>query len=506
MAVALADFGFAVGFVGQGAGFEFAGPGAEAHRAAHFVYAQEFAQFIDDAMRCLRIEFSAVGLLEAGGVACVFDCGALHAEADAEKGNFVIAGVLDGVDHALDAALAEAAGNENAVVALEPLFRGFERIDFLGFDPVDDGFVMIREAAVQQGFAQTFVGVFELDIFADDADVHFAFGMVQAPQHVEPRLHVGGALFEAEEADDLRVEAFFAELDGDFVNCFHVFHGNNAGFGDVAEEGYFFLEILGDVAIASAKKDIGLNADAEHFFDRMLGRLGLEFAGGGDVGNESDVNEQRVFGSEFEAHLANGFEERQGFDVADCASDFDDDNVDTFSDASEAAFDFVGDVGNDLDGFSEVIAAALLGENGFVDAAAGPVIVAGKLDVGEAFVVAEVEVGFSTIVGDKDFAVLIRAHSAGIHVQVRVTFLDGDFKAATFEETTDGRCRYALTERRNNTASYKDIFWRHPGCSPPHRAELSLSNLRRIDVHIIIFGSGSCVNEKSLLERIGKFS
>jgi hypothetical protein len=35
---------------------------------------------------------------------------------------------------------------------------------------------------------------------------------------------------------------------------------------------------------------------------------------------------------------------------------------------------------------------------------------------------------------------------------------------------------------------------------------LSLSNLRRIDVHIIIFGSGSCVNEKSLLERIGKFS
>ncbi len=116
----------------------------------------------------------------------------------------------------------------------------------------------------------------------------------------------------------------------------------------------------------------------------------------------------------------------------------------SFGDALDAAFDFVGDVGDDLDGFAEIIAAAFLGENGFVDAAGGPVIVAGKLDVGEAFVVAEVEIGFRAIVGDEDFAVLIRAHRAGIHVQVRITFLDGDFEAATFEETADGRCCYAL--------------------------------------------------------------
>jgi len=160
---------------------------------------------------------------------------------------------------------------------------------------------------------------------------------------------------------------------------------------------------------------------------------------------------------------------------------------------------------NYLDSFTEVIAAAFLGENGFVDAAAGPVIVAGKLDVGKAFVVAEVQVGFGSIVSDKDFAVLIRAHGAGIHVQIRVTFLDGDFKAATFEETADRRCRYALAERRNNTAGYKNIFWRHPGRSPPHGAELSLSNLHRIDVHIIMSGRRNCVNEKCLLKRIEKF-
>ncbi len=51
MAVALADFGFAIGFEGEGAGLELAGPRAEAHGAAHFVHAEEFAQFVDHAMR-----------------------------------------------------------------------------------------------------------------------------------------------------------------------------------------------------------------------------------------------------------------------------------------------------------------------------------------------------------------------------------------------------------------------------------------------------------------------
>jgi hypothetical protein len=51
---------------------------------------------------------------------------------------------------------------------------------------------------------------------------------------------------------------------------------------------------------------------------------------------------------------------------------------------------------------------------------------------------AEVEVGLGTIFGDEDFAVLKRAHRAGIDVEVGITFLKGDFETATFEETTDG--------------------------------------------------------------------
>src|SRR5271165_6385435 len=46
MAVALTDFGFAVGLVGEGASFEPAGPGAQAHGATHFVNTKEFAKLV----------------------------------------------------------------------------------------------------------------------------------------------------------------------------------------------------------------------------------------------------------------------------------------------------------------------------------------------------------------------------------------------------------------------------------------------------------------------------
>ena len=107
--------------------------------------------------------------------------------------------------------------------------------------------------------------------------------------------------------------------------------------------------------------------------------------------------------------------------------------------------DFVGDVRNDLDGLAEIIAAALLGQNGFVDAAGGPVVVAGKLGVGKTFVMAEVEIGFGAVFGDEDFSMLKRAHRAGIDVQVWIAFLKGDFETATFEETTDGGSCNALS-------------------------------------------------------------
>src|SRR5712671_1986813 len=123
---------------------------------------------------------------------------------------------------------------------------------------------------MQQGFAETFVGVFELDVFADDGDAYFAEGVMQAVDQVYPRLEALGVMLEFEEAQNLGVQAFAAEFYWDGVDGVHVFHGDYAGLGYVAEEGDFLFQVGGDVAVAAAEQNVRLDTDAKHFFYAVL--------------------------------------------------------------------------------------------------------------------------------------------------------------------------------------------------------------------------------------------
>ena len=67
--------------------------------------------------------------------------------------------------------------------------------------------------------------------------------------------------------------------------------------------------------------------------------------------------------------------------------------------------------------------------------------------VGEALVVAEVEVGLGAVVGDVDLAVLVGAHRAGVDVDVRVELLQRDLVAVAFEQRADRGRGQALAER-----------------------------------------------------------
>src|SRR6202040_2280203 len=109
MTVSLGDIGCAVSAESGGIPLDLAGPGAQAHSAAHFVHAQEFAQFVDHPVGGLRVKFRAVRAGEAGDIAGIFNRRALHAQANAEKWNFAASRVLNRVDHSLDSAFAESA-------------------------------------------------------------------------------------------------------------------------------------------------------------------------------------------------------------------------------------------------------------------------------------------------------------------------------------------------------------------------------------------------------------
>ena len=190
----------------------------------------------------------------------------------------------------------------------------------------------------------------------------------------------------------------------------------------------------------------------------MLGRLRLQLVGGGDVGDERDVDVERVAAADVLAELPDRLEEGERLDVAHGAADLDDDDVVVGRDAADAVLDLVGDVGDDLDGLAEVVAAPLLLDDGLVDPPGGDAVRLAGDGGGEALVVPEVEVGLGAVVGDEDLAVLERRHRPRVDVEVGVELLEGDLEAAGLEEGRERRPRDPLPEARNDPPVMKTYF------------------------------------------------
>ena len=100
--------------------------------------------------------------------------------------------------------------------------------------------------------------------------------------------------------------------------------------------------------------------------------------------------------------------------------------------------------GNDLDGLAQVVAAPLFQNDLLVDAAGGEVVVARQRRMGEALVVAQVEVGLGAVVGDKDFAVLEGRHGSRIDVEIGVELHHVHAQAAALKQAADGGRRQTL--------------------------------------------------------------
>ena len=184
-------------------------------------------------------------------------------------------------------------------------------------------------------------------------------------------MEVAVALGELQAALNLRIKPLMGELEGNFVDIFHIFRGDDGFFGNTTEQRNLFLYFLGNIVVRAAEQDIGLDTDLSQFFHRVLGGLGLQFSGHADEGNQRQVDKDHVLASLFLAHLADGFEKRQGFDVADRAPDFNDHDIDVVGHLANRRLDFVGDMGNHLNGFAEVVSAPFLGDDSFVDAPRG---------------------------------------------------------------------------------------------------------------------------------------
>ena len=160
--------------------------------------------------------------------------------------------------------------------------------------------------------------------------------------------------------------------------------------------------------------------------------------------------------------LADGLQEGLGLDIAHGAADLADDHVHVVpGHGVDPAFDLVGDVGDDLDGGAQVVPPALPVQHGPVDFAGGNGAVAAEVLVHEALVVPQVQVGFRAVLGDEDLAVLVRAHGAGVHVDIGVEFLVPHPDAPLLQEPPQGGRADALAQARDHAAGDKYVFRCH---------------------------------------------
>src|SRR5574341_1193317 len=126
------------------------------------------------------------------------------------------------------------------------------------------------------------------------------------------------------------------------------------------------LDLALEEAVGAAQQDVRLDTEAGQLLHAVLRRLRLHLAGGADERHQRQVNVQNVLAAAVPAELANGFEERQAFDVTDRAADFADDDIVAFRGLQDAPFDLVGDVRDHLHGAAEVLAVALVGDDAVV--------------------------------------------------------------------------------------------------------------------------------------------
>lgn len=192
----------------------------------------------------------------------------------------------------------------------------------------------------------------------------------------------------------------------------------------------------------------------------MLSRFRLEFFSRLEVGDKGEVDDQGVVGPEVPAHLADGFDEGERFDIAHGTPDFGDDEVvfSRFAEEVDVAFDFVGDVGDDLYGFAQEFPFSFAGDDIIIYASRGDVIGLGGSGIEESFVVAQVEVCFGPIVGDEALAVFVGVERSGVDVDIGVEFLDRDFKAAGLEEHAEGSGDDSFAQGGGYAAGDEDIL------------------------------------------------
>jgi len=315
------------------------------------------------------------------------------------------------------------------------------------------------DGGVPERLGDADVGVGHGHVLAHQRDPHRRLGRLDPGHHPAPVLEVGRAGGDAEQLDDVIAQPGRLQHQRHLVDGAGIGDVDHRALGHVTEERDLLLLALADGLLTARHDDVRLDADRPQRVHRMLSGLALELLAGRDVRDQREVDVADVAAADVVLELTDGLQEGQRLDVAHGAADLDDDDVGlgelVLRDPEDPLLDLVGDVGDDLDGPAEIVAAPLLGDHARVDAAGRDVAGLGEGDVHEALVVTEVQVGLGPVVGDEDLPVLVRRHGARVDVQVGVELLHPDVEAPGLEDVADGGGSDALAQGGDDTTGHE---------------------------------------------------
>ena len=172
------------------------------------------------------------------------------------------------------------------------------------------------------------------------------------------------------------------------------------------------------------------------------------------------MDERTVFSAYVEAELAQCFEVGLAFDITHRAADFGDENVRArfLCGVEYVLFYLVGDVGDNLHGFSAVLAVSFLIQNVLIDFSACEGGAFCEVFVDKSLVVSEIEIGFRTVLGDEHLSVLGGVESAGVYVHIRIEFFDIHAVSRRLQKSAE-RCRHdTFAESRYDSARYENVL------------------------------------------------
>ncbi len=173
---------------------------AQAHRAAEIrtlgalldgaFLILPFADQGDDRMRRRGVEFRRVRAFELGNVARIFDDRQLHAQANAQVGNRMLARIANRLHLAFHAAFAKAAWNQYRIDAIEA--AGAMLFHVGGLDELNVDASPGTHAGMRQRFDQGHVCIAQVDVLADHRHVDGGFRIGFGVHDPTPLAKIGG--------------------------------------------------------------------------------------------------------------------------------------------------------------------------------------------------------------------------------------------------------------------------------------------------------------------------